>query len=176
MFEGFENFEYNGVTRQRPILGAQVGGEDTSQGDGRWATCAAKSTRTWIPSTRTKLILGFQTMINDQWSWGVRGTYRKLTNAIDDMEISSTGIMCDGEPVSNGYVMANPGRTATIFSDTDCDGENDAFVDVDTSPAGWAMYDSDGNYLGDQPYEKPRRDLQGIGTRGRPRLGRQMVA
>ena len=49
------------------------------------------------------------------------------------MEISSTGVLCDGEPVSNGFVMANPGKTVTIFSDTDCDGENDAFVDVDTS-------------------------------------------
>lgn len=162
VFEGFETFEYNGVTRQRPILGAQVGGTDTSQGDGSVGDLRSEVDKNMDPVYQDEIILGFQTMINEQWSWGVRGTYRELTNAIDDMEISSTGIMCDGEPVSNGYVMANPGRTATIFSDTDCDGENDAFVNVDTSQTGWAMYDSDGNYLGDQPYEKPRRTYKAL--------------
>ena len=49
------------------------------------------------------------------------------------MEITSTGILCDGEPVDVGFVMANPGKPLTIFTDTDCDGENDAFVTVDTS-------------------------------------------
>ena len=162
VFQGFETFEYNGVTRQRPILGAQVGGEDTSQGDGTVGDLRSEVDADMDPVYQDELILGFQTMINDRWSWGVRGTYRKLTNAIDDMAITSTGIMCDGEPVSNGYVMANPGRTATIFSDTDCDGENDAFVKVNTSQTGWAMYNSDGDYLGDQPYEKPRRNYKAL--------------
>ncbi len=162
VFNGFEEFEYNGITRQRPILGAQVGGEDTSQGDGSVGDLRAEVDADMDPVYQDELILGFQSMINEQWSWGVRGTYRKLTNAIDDMAITSTGIMCDGEPVSNGYVMANPGRTATIFSDTDCDGENDAFVNVNTSQTGWAMYDGDGNYLGDQPYQKPRRNYKSL--------------
>ncbi len=162
VFNGWETFEYNGVTRQRPILGAQVGGEDTSQGDGTVGDLRSEVDKDMDPVYQDEIILGFQTMINEQWSWGARGTYRELTNAIDDMAITSTGIMCDDEPVSNGYVMANPGRVATIFSDTDCDGENDAFVDVDTSRTGWAMYDSDGNYLGDQPYEKPRRTYKAL--------------
>ena len=162
VFNGWETFEYNGVTRQRPILGAQVGGEDTSQGDGSVGDLRSEVDKDMDPVYQDEIILGFQTMINEQWSWGARGTYRKLTNAIDDMAITSTGIMCDGEPVSNGYVMANPGRVATIFSDTDCDGENDAFVNVDTSRTGWAKYDSDGNYLGDQPYEKPRRSYKAL--------------
>ncbi len=162
IFNGFENFEYNGIVRQRPILGAQVGGEDTTQGDGSVGDLRSEVDKDMDPVYQDELILGFQTMINDDWSWGVRGTYRKLTNAIDDMAITSTGIMCDGEPVSNGYIMGNPGRVATIFSDTDCDGENDTFVDVNTSVTGWAMYDSDGNYLGDQPYQKARRHYKAI--------------
>ena len=109
VFEGFETFEYNGITRQRPILGAQVGGTDTSQGDGTVGDLRSEVDKDMDPVYQDEIILGFQTMINDQWSWGVRGTYRKLTNAIDDMEITSTGILCDGEPVSNGYVMAQPG-------------------------------------------------------------------
>ena len=162
VFEGFEDFEYNGVTAQRPILGAQVGSTDTSQGDGSVGDLRAEVDKDMDPVYQDEVILGFQTMINEQWSWGVRATYRRLTNAIDDMAITSTGIMCDGEPVSNGYVMANPGRVATIFSDTDCDGENDAFVNVDTSQTGWAMYDSDDNYLGDQPYQKPSRNYKAL--------------
>jgi hypothetical protein len=162
VFEGFESFEYNGITRQRPILGAQVGGTDTTQGDGSVGDLRSEVDRDMDPVYQDELILGFQTMINDRWSWGVRGTYRKLNDAIDDMAITSTGILCDGEPVSNGYVMANPGRVVTIFSDTDCDGENDAFVDVDTSVTGWAMYDSDGNYLGDQPYQRARRHYKSL--------------
>jgi hypothetical protein len=162
VFNGFETFEYNGITRQRPILGDQVGGTDTSQGDGSVGDLRSEVDADMDPVYQDEFILGFQAMLNENWSWGVRGTYRELTNAIDDMAITSTGIMCDGEPVSNGYVMANPGRTATIFSDTDCDGENDAFVDVNTAQGGWAMYDGDGNYLGDQPYEKPRRTYKAL--------------
>jgi len=162
VFNGFENFQYNGQTYQRPILGAQVGGTDTSQGDGTVGDLRSEVDRDMDPVYQDEFILGFQTMINDQWSWGVRGTYRKLTNAIDDMEISSTGVLCGGEPVSNGFVMANPGRVATIWSDTDCDGENDAWVNVDTSQGGWAMYDADGNYLGDHGYTKPNRSYKSI--------------
>jgi hypothetical protein len=162
IFEGWEEFEYNGTTNQRPILGAQVGSTDTSQGDGTVGDLRAEVDKDMDPVYQDELILGFQTMINEKWSWGARATYRKLTNAIDDMAITSTGVMCDGEPVSNSYVMGNPGRTATIFSDTDCDGENDAYVDVDTSKGGWALYDAGGNYLGDQPYEKPRRNYTAL--------------
>jgi hypothetical protein len=162
VFNGFENFEYNGQTYQRPILGAKVGGTDTSQGDGTVGDLRSEVDRDMDPVYQDEFILGFQSMINEQWSWGVRGTYRKLTNAIDDMEISSTGVMCGGEPVSNGFVMANPGRVATIWSDTDCDGENDGWVNVDTSKGGWAMYDADGNYLGDHAYTKPSRSYKSI--------------
>jgi hypothetical protein len=162
VFNGFEDFEYNGQTYERPLLGAQVGGTDTSQGDGTVGDLRSEVDRDMDPVYQDEFILGFQTMINDRWSWGVRGTYRKLTNAIDDMEISSTGVMCGGEPVSNGFVMANPGRVATIWSDTDCDGENDGWVNVDTSKGGWAMYDADGNYIGDHAYVKPNRSYKSI--------------
>ena len=87
------------------------------------ATCAAKSITTWIPVYQDELILGFQSMIDEKWSWGVRGIYRKLHNAIDDMEITSNGILCGGEPTGVGFVMGNPGETLTVFTDTNCDGD-----------------------------------------------------
>jgi hypothetical protein len=162
VFNGFENFTYNGVTRQRPILGAQVGGVDTSQGDGSVGDLRGEVDKDMDPVYQDEFILGFQSMLDEKWSWGVRGTYRKLNNAIDDMEISSTGVMCGGEPVSAGFVMANPGKKVTIFSDTNCDGENDAFVTVDTAKGGWAIFDADGNYVRDVGYAKPRRTYKAM--------------
>jgi len=162
VLQGMEEFEYNGGTYEHPILGDKVGETDTSQGDGSVGDLRAEVDKNMDPVYQDEFILGFQTMINEQWSWGVRGTYRKLTNAIDDMAITSTGVLCDGEPVDNGYVMANPGRVATIYSDTDCDGENDAYVNVDTSQGGWAMYDLDDNYIGDHGYETPSRNYKSL--------------
>jgi hypothetical protein len=161
-FLGFETFEHNGVPSKRPILGAQLGPVDTSQGDGTVGDLRGEVDKDMDPVYQDELILGFQSMINEKWSWGVRGTYRKLNNAIDDMEITSTGVMCGGEPVSQGFVMANPGKNVTVFSDTDCDGVNDAFVTVDTSKAGWALYDEHGNYVGDIGFPKPRRDYKAL--------------
>jgi hypothetical protein len=161
-FDGFEPFDYNGVTKQRPKLGAQFGAVDDSQGDGSVGDLRGEVDADMDPVYQDELILGFQSMLGEKWSWGVRGVYRKLNDAIDDMEITSTGIMCDGAPVEAGYVMANPGRAVTIYSDTNCDGESDAFVTIDTSRAGWAKYDADGNYLGDTGYTKPRRNYKAL--------------
>jgi hypothetical protein len=108
------------------------------------------------------LILGFQSMIDDKWSWGVRGIYRKLNNAIDDMEITSNGVLCDGQPGEVGFVMGNPGEPLTVFTDTNCDGENDGFVTIDTANAGWAMFDEDGNYVGERGYAKPKRTYKAL--------------
>ncbi|HEY0685077.1 MAG TPA: TonB-dependent receptor [Steroidobacter sp.] len=161
-FEGFEPFDYNGVTRYRPILGAQFGAVDDSQGDGTVGDLRGEVDADMDPVYQDELILGFQSMLGEQWSWGVRGIYRKLNNAIDDMEITSTGVFCDGEPVSAGYVMGNPGEPVTIYSDTNCDGENDGWVTVDTGKAGWALYDDAGNYLGDVGYPKPKRNYKAL--------------
>ena len=161
-FLGFEPFDYNGTTRQRPILGAQLGGVDNSQGDGTAGDLRGEVDQDMDPVYQDELILGFQSMIDDKWSWGVRGIYRKLNNAIDDMEITSTGIVCDGEPVGAGFVMGNPGESLTLLSDTNCDGENDALVTIDTANAGWAMFDEDGNYIGDVGYPKPKRDYKAL--------------
>ncbi|HEY5807582.1 MAG TPA: TonB-dependent receptor [Povalibacter sp.] len=161
-FGGFTPFDYNGVTRYEPILGAQIGAVDDSQGDGTVRDTRGAVDSDMDPVYQDELILGFQSMIDDNWSWGVRGIYRRLHNAIDDMELTSNGIVCDGEPGYIGYVMGNPGKDIKVFTDTDCDGESDAFVHIDTSRAGWAMYDEDGNYTGEVGYSTPKRDYKAI--------------
>ena len=160
-FLGFESFDYNGLTRQRPVLGAQIGSIDDSQGDGTVGDLRGEVDADMDPVYQDELILGFQSMIDDKWSWGVRGIYRKLNNAIDDMEITSTGVVCDGQPVGAGFVMGNPGQPVTVFTDTNCDGENDGFVTIDTARAGWAMFDGD-EYVGDVGYPEPKRSYKAL--------------
>jgi hypothetical protein len=162
VFEGLEEFEHNGQIYQRPILGEQIGPVDDSQGDGTVGDLRGEVDADMDPVYQDELILGFQSMIDDKWSWGVRGIYRKLHNAIDDMEITSNGTLCGGEPTGAGFVMGNPGENLTIFTDTNCDGENDAFVTIDTSKAGWAMFDRDGNYVGDRGFLKPKRSYSAL--------------
>lgn len=156
-FNRFEDFEYNGKTYRRPILGPQIGPIDNSQGDGTVGDLRGEVDADIDPVYQDELILGFQAMIDDKWSWGVRGIYRKLNNAIDDMEITSNGILCDGAPSEVGFVMGNPGEALTVYTDTNCDGESDGYVTIDTAHAGWAMYDDDGNYVGERGYSKPKR-------------------
>ena len=90
-------------------------------------------------------------MIGEKWSWGVRGIYRNLENAIDDMRILSTSIICNGVPNRAGFVMGNPGDPLTIFTDTNCDGVSDAFVTIDLERDGWASFSGNngaGTFLG----------------------------
>lgn len=163
-FYGFGGWEYrvdsNGVTYAFPILGPQIGGIDTSQGDGSVGDLRSEVDRDMDPVYQDELILGFQQMINDKWSWGVSGTYRRLNNAIDDMEISATAAC--GEDGYVGWVMANPGENVTVWGDTNCDGDADGWVTVDTSKEGWARYDSEGNYLGQTGWSKPKREYKAV--------------
>ncbi|SEP10129.1 TonB-dependent Receptor Plug Domain [Luteibacter sp. UNC138MFCol5.1] len=154
-FDGYQMLDRNGSPYAMPILGPQIGPVDDSQGDGTVGDLRAEVDRHMDSVYQDEAILGFQQAITDTWSWGVSGTYRKLHNAIDDMEISATP-QCGGDGYI-GYVMGNPGRKLTVYGDTNCDGTPDGYIDIDTSKAGWALYDADGNYLGQRGWKKPRR-------------------
>lgn len=160
LFNGFEDFDYNGNTYQRPILGAQLGTVDNSQGDGTVGDLRGEVDADMDPVYQDELILGFQSEINDRWSWGVRGIYRKLNNAIDDMEITATA-QC-GEDGYMGFVMANPGEVVTLYGDTDCDGSADGYIRVDTSKEGWALYDDNGDYIGQRGWVSPERTYKAL--------------
>ncbi|HEV2621015.1 MAG TPA: TonB-dependent receptor [Frateuria sp.] len=156
-FLGWETREINGTQYAMPIVGDPLPGShtDTSQGNGTVGDLRAEVDKNMEPVYQDEAILGFQQMIDNNWSWGVSGTYRRLHNAIDDMEISATA-QCGGAGYI-GYVMANPGKKVTVWGDTNCDGTPDGYLTVDTSKEGWAMYDADGNYLGQRGWVKPKR-------------------
>lgn len=159
---GLEAFERNGETFYRPVLGAQIGPVDNSQGDGTVQDQRSRVDGDIDPVYQDEAILGYQAMFGEAWSWGVRGIYRRLHNAIDDMEVTSNGILCDGEPSGIGYVMGNPGEKVKLYTDTNCDGVKDGYVDIDTSRAGWALYDGEGNYVGERGWVKPKRTYRAL--------------
>jgi outer membrane receptor for ferrienterochelin and colicin len=166
VFNGLESFEFEGQTYQRPILGAQVGPIDNSQGDGTVGDLRGEVDADIDPVYQDEFIIGFQSMIDDKWSWGVRGIYREMHNAIDDMNIGANGFFCGGEPAGVGFVMANPGKTATVFTDTDCDGENDSWVNIDTATYGWPGFSGDnfnGTFTGQiSGWPKPKRNYTAL--------------
>lgn len=159
-FDGYEIVERNGVRYAMPRLGPQIGPVDNSQGDGTVGDLRSEVDRNMDQVYQDEAILGFQQMLNEKWSWGVKGTYRRLKNAIDDMEISATGA-CGGDGYI-GYVMGNPGKQVTVWGDTDCDGEADGWVTIDTAREGWALYDSEGNYLGQRGWVTPKRTYKSL--------------
>ncbi|MDN5780700.1 MAG: TonB-dependent receptor [Luteimonas sp.] len=162
-FYGFDGWQYlvdsNGDSYAFPILGPQIGNVDTSQGDGTVGDLRSEVDRDMDPVYQDELILGFQQMITDKWSWGVSGTYRRLNNAIDDMNITASAA-CG--PIGSYWVMANPGEKVTFWGDSNCDGDDDGYITVDTSKEGWASFDSDGNYLGQHGWSKPKREYKAI--------------
>ncbi len=133
---------------------------DTSQGDGKVGDLRSQVNKDMDQVFQDEAILGFQQMLDKSWSWGVSATYRRLHNAIDDMEISATG-KC-GANGYIGWVMGNPGKKNTVWGDTNCDGVADGWVTVDTAKEGWAMYDADGNYLGQRGWVKPKRTFTSV--------------
>lgn len=162
VFNGYEDRTENGIPYRFPLLGAQIGPIDNSQGNGMVGDLRGQVDADMEPVYQDEAILGFQGMLwDDTWSWGARAIYRKLHNAIDDMRITSNGILCNGRPGSVGFVMANPGRVLTVYTDTNCDGVNDGFVDIDTSVAGWALFDG-GRYVRDIGFPEPNRTYQAI--------------
>lgn len=84
------------------------------------------------PMYQDEFILGFQTLITDDISVGVKGTYRDLKSSLEDVaidkgfndyverEFGSSCTMCDG---FHYYVLTNPGTSdVTITTDPDGDG------------------------------------------------------
>ncbi|MDH5824337.1 TonB-dependent receptor [Luteimonas sp. RD2P54] len=168
-FDGWEISERDGVQYATPILGPQFGFSN-DQGDGTVGDLRAEVDADMDPVYQDELILGFQQALNEAWSWGARGIYRRLENAIDDINITATH--CGR--VASSWVMANPGEELTIWGDTDCDGEADGYLTIDTSQAGyWTEADNyefiDGEWTyvdstptGQRGWVKPKRDYKAL--------------
>jgi len=165
--EGWDIRERDGVQYAMPILGDFMGFDD-DQGDGTVGDLRAEVDADMDPVYQDELILGFQQVLGEKWSWGARGIYRKLNNAIDDINITATS--CGR--VGSSWVMANPGKDVTIWGE-DCDG-NEGYITIDTSQGGyWTEADNyeyidgeweyvDSTATGQRGWSKPKRTYKAI--------------
>lgn len=100
------------------------------------------------PMYQDEYILGYETMVSENWSVGVKGTYRELGSSLEDVaidagfneylqdEFGSACTMCASG--FHYYVLTNPGNDVTIT--TDPDGES--------GPLENQQYTIPGSYLG----------------------------
>ena len=99
-------------------------------------------------------ILGFQSMINQAWSWGVNATYRRMPNALDDVRINA---LC-GVRHGTLWPIANPGDELTLWGTTDMGCAQDGWVTIDTSKEGYITVGSN-RVIG---YSKPKRTYKAV--------------
>ncbi len=91
------------------------------------------------PMYQDEFILGYHGMIDSDWSFGVKGTYRDLKSTLEDVAIDkgfndmlvrdfgAECTLCDG---FHYYVLTNPGKPVTITTDPDGSGplKNQAYT------------------------------------------------
>lgn len=132
-----------------PIIGAQIGPVDDS-----YNLSNEPVDRDLDAVYQDEAILGFQTMINQAWSWGVNATYRRMPNAMDDVRINA---LC-GTRHSTLWPIANPGDSLTLWGTTAMGCAQDGWVTIDTSKEGYITVGSN-RIIG---YSKPKRTYKAV--------------
>jgi hypothetical protein len=137
----------------QPNLGSQIGGIDDSYNlpvdDLRQSV-----SRDLDAVYQDEAILGFQQMINQEWSWGVNATYRRMANTMDDIRINA---LC-GVRHDTLWPIANPGEKLTLWGTTDMGCAQDGWVTIDTSKEGY-MAGGSNKIMG---YYKPKRTYKAL--------------
>ncbi len=126
-------FEVLGIAddiSKAPILGEALSAKDILA-DGTLKGTDETVNADIEPMYQDEFILGFQTVLTEDWSMGVKATYRDLKSSLEDIaidkgfndyverEFGSSCTMCDG---FHYYVLTNPGEDVTITTDPDGDG------------------------------------------------------
>lgn len=143
-----------GSTYMEPIFGGQIGPTDTSMNTGSGDLRQSVS-RDIDAVYQDEVILGFQSMINQAWSWGVNATYRKMDRAIDDIRINHTPCGPVGKSL---WVVGNGGGDVTIWGDKSIGCATDGWITIDTSKDGYIKGGS-GEVVG---YKKPKRTYKAV--------------
>ena len=147
------NNPITGASYMAPVLGAQIGPVD-DDGNITVGDLRQSVDRDLDAVYQDEFILGFQSMINQAWSWGVNGTYRKMDNALDDVRINA---LC-GVRHGTLFPIANPGDDLTLWGTTDMGCAQDGWVTIDTSKEGYITVGSN-RIVG---YSDPRRTYKAV--------------
>ena len=141
-----------GASYMAPIFGPQIGPVDT-QFNVSVADLRKSVDRDIDAVYQDEAIIGFQSAISQVWSWGVNATYRKMTNAIDDIRINHT-------PCGNTglFPIGNPGKPLTIWGDASIGCATAGWITIDTSKDGYITTGS--NIV--MGYSEPRRTYKAV--------------
>ena len=125
VLEGWDQKDFNGNTYWSAVVGSPFRTDELADG-------SEPDTRSIVdadldPMFQDEFILGYEAMINDDWSYGVKYTNRVMDGAIDDMIIDHA-YDCGADYQPHQYVLGNPGEDMTVFGDSDCDGTPDAYM------------------------------------------------
>ena len=142
-----------GAPYMAPNIGAQIGPVDDSFNISV-ADLRQSVDRDLKAVYQDEAILGFQSMINQAWSWGVNATYRRMENAMDDMLINA---LC-GVRHRNLWPIANPGDKVTLWGTKAMGCAQDGWVTIDTSKEGYMTLGSN-RIIG---YSKPERTYKAV--------------
>lgn len=143
-----------GASYMQPNIGPQIGGVDTSY------NVSVDDLRQSVDRDldavyQDEAILGFQSAIDQAWSWGVNATYRRMKNALDDVRINHTPC---GYVGYNLWPIANPGKPLTIWGDESIGCDTEGWITIDTSVDGYEYGGSD-QVTG---YFTPKREYKGL--------------
>jgi outer membrane receptor protein involved in Fe transport len=150
MLNGFETRQDpNGNDYLFPIIGAQIGDVNT---DGN--VPAPDDIRTEVGKDlkmvyQDEYILGFQKAINQAWSYGINGTYRKVNRAVEDTRINHL----PGCPGYSSFPIINPGDEVTLYCE-----DTGEYITFDSSEDGYIASGS-GAVMG---YKPPRRTYKSV--------------
>ena len=113
-------------TTGEPILGSFLGGATFA--DGTTRPISTQVDAEIDPMYADEFILGYEQQIGDDWTFGIKGTYRELGTAIDDVAIDAAVLdYCDTQAPDltytqcysvwygfHQYVLTNPGEDMVI--------------------------------------------------------------
>ncbi|MBB1472192.1 TonB-dependent receptor [Luteimonas sp. MC1782] len=142
-----------GAPYMAPVIGQQIGAVDDQ------FNISVRDYRQSVDQDidavyQDEAIVGFQTMINQAWSWGVNATYRRMPNALDDVRINA---LC-GVRHGTLWPIANPGDELTLWGTTAMGCAQDGWVTIDTAKEGYITVGSN-RVIG---YSKPKRTYTGV--------------
>lgn len=107
-------YAYEGITADGTPKGLSTKlGDQVVYGDGSTKSADTLVDKDIEPMYNDEVILGYQASINDEWSWGIKGTRRLLGEQIDDGAIL---------PAKGHFILFNPGRPVKFNYDLDGDG------------------------------------------------------
>ncbi|ARD44083.1 TonB-dependent receptor [Colwellia sp. PAMC 21821] len=123
-----QNFDVESINADfTPNVVPGSGGAISTFADGQLKDTKETVNADLDPMYQDEFMIGYEQVINDSWSYGVKATYRDLGSSLEDVAIDKgfDDSLDGGCTLCSGfhyYVLTNPGQDVTITTDPDGDG------------------------------------------------------